>query len=76
MKGYSAFPKAPVLLEPQYQIVHIKDACWEVLNLCRDAVSVFVMVLEGVTKRTEHHGYSIGIYLQEQGWLQEHWVVS
>ena len=26
----------------------------------------FVMALEGVTKRTEHHGYSIGIYLQEQ----------
>ena len=25
-----------------------------------------VMALEGVTKRTEHHGYSIGIYLQEQ----------
>ena len=28
--------------------------------------SVVVMALEGVTKRTEHHGYSIGIYLQEQ----------
>ena len=25
-----------------------------------------VMALEGVTKRIEHHGYSIGIYLQEQ----------
>ena len=24
------------------------------------------MTLEGVTKRTEHHGYNIGIYLQEQ----------
>ena len=24
------------------------------------------MALEGVTKRTEHYGYSIGIYLQEQ----------
>ena len=24
------------------------------------------MALEGVTKRTEHHGYSIGIYLREQ----------
>ena len=23
------------------------------------------MALEGVTKRKEHHGYSIGIYLQE-----------
>ena len=27
---------------------------------------ISVMALEGVTKRTEHHGYSIGIYLQEQ----------
>ena len=25
-----------------------------------------VTALEGVTKRTEHHSYSIGIYLQEQ----------
>ena len=25
-----------------------------------------VMALERVKKRTEHHGYSIGIYLQEQ----------
>ena len=24
------------------------------------------MALEGVTKRTERHSYSIGIYLQEQ----------
>ena len=24
------------------------------------------MALEGVAKRTEHHGYSIGTYLQEQ----------
>ena len=24
------------------------------------------MALEGVTKRTEHHGYNLGIYLQEQ----------
>ena len=27
---------------------------------------VNVMALEGVTKRTEHHRYSIDIYLQEQ----------
>ena len=33
------------------------------------------MALEGVTKRTEHHSYSIGIYLQEQR-LQEHRMVS
>ena len=25
-----------------------------------------VMDLEGVTKRTEHHSYCMGIYLQEQ----------
>ena len=44
MTGYSAFPKAPVLLEPQHQIVscHIQDSHWvEVLSLCRDAVSIF-----------------------------------
>ena len=31
MKGYSAFPKAPVLLEPHHQIAycHIQDTCWE-----------------------------------------------
>ena len=26
------------------------------------------MALEGVKKRTEHHGYSVGIYLQEQSY--------
>ena len=44
MKEYSAFPKAPALLEPQHQIVlcHIQDTCWEgVLPLCGDAVGVF-----------------------------------
>ena len=29
-------------------------------------IYIGVMALEGVTKRTEHHGISIGIYLQEQ----------
>ena len=31
MKGYSAFPKAPTLLEPHRQIVycHIQDTCWK-----------------------------------------------
>ena len=28
-------------------------------------VLLTVMALEGVTKRTEHHGYNIDIYLQE-----------
>ena len=30
MKEYSAFPKAPALLEPHHQIVlgHIQDTCW------------------------------------------------
>ncbi len=30
MKGYSAFPKAPALLEPHHQIVlcHIQDSRW------------------------------------------------
>ena len=32
----------------------------------RPARTYIVMALEGVTKRTEQHGYSIGIYLQEQ----------
>ena len=44
MKGYSAFPKAPALLEPHHQIVlcHIRDTRWrEVLPLGRDPVSVF-----------------------------------
>ena len=35
MEGYSAFPKAPALLKPQYLIVG-----W-VSPLCRDAVGVF-----------------------------------
>ena len=29
-------------------------------------LNITEMALEGLTKRTEHHGYSIGIYLQEQ----------
>ena len=44
MKGYSAFPKAPALLEPHHQIVycHIQDTRWGGgLPLCREAVSVF-----------------------------------
>ena len=30
IKGYSAFPKAPALLEPDHQIVlcHIQNTCW------------------------------------------------
>ena len=43
-KGYSAFPKAPALLEPYHQIVycHIQDTrWWGVLPLCRGAVSIF-----------------------------------
>ena len=32
----------------------------------RKEVCELVMALEGVKKRTDHHGYSIGIYLQEQ----------
>ena len=46
MKGYSAFPKAPALLEPHHQIVqcHISDTHWgRVLSLCREAVGVFYM---------------------------------
>ena len=40
IKRFSAFPKAPALLKPHYQIVkcHIVG---EVLSLCRDADSVF-----------------------------------
>ena len=55
MKGYSASPKAPALLDPLHQIVYfirlcilqpptdwaIKDIRWEVLALFRDAVGVF-----------------------------------
>ena len=43
MKGYSAFPIAPVLLEPHYQIVHchIRTLVGEVLPLFREAVGVF-----------------------------------
>ena len=43
MKGYSAFPKAPALLEPHHQIVkyRIQNTRWAVLTLCRDIVGVF-----------------------------------
>ena len=45
MKGYSAFPKAPALLEPPHQIVqcHIQDTRWwgGVLSPSRDEVGVF-----------------------------------
>ena len=45
IKEYSAFPKAPALLEPHHLILlyHTKDTCWwgEVLPLSRGAVGVF-----------------------------------
>ena len=44
MKGYSAFHKAPVLLEPRHQLVscHIQDTHRVgILLLCSYAVSVF-----------------------------------
>ena len=46
MTGYSAFPKAPTLLEPHHQIVscHNQDTRWVggvVLPVCRDAVGIF-----------------------------------
>ena len=42
IKGYSEFPKAPVLLEPHHQFVkcHIQDTRWGVLPHCREAVCV------------------------------------
>ena len=42
MKGYSAFPKAPVLLEPRHQIIkcHVHDTRWGILPLCTGAVGV------------------------------------
>ena len=43
MKGYSAFPKAPALLEPHYKIVfcHIHETRWGVVPLCRGAFGIF-----------------------------------
>ena len=43
MNGYSTFPKAPELLESNYQIFlcHIQDIHWGVLPLCSDIVYVF-----------------------------------
>ena len=43
MKGYSAFPKAPALLEPHHQIVFLisRTLMGEVLLLRRDTVDVF-----------------------------------
>ena len=46
VKGYSAFPKTPALLEPHHQTVycHIQDihwVGWGFLPLCRGAVNVF-----------------------------------
>ena len=44
MKGYTAFPEAPALLEPHHQIVlgHIMTLVeGGVLLLCREAVGVF-----------------------------------
>ena len=44
MNGYSAFPKAPALLEPRHQIAkcHMQDTrCGGFSPLCRDAVGLF-----------------------------------
>ena len=43
MKEHSTLPKASALPEPFHKIVwcHIQDTHWEVLPLCREAVSVF-----------------------------------
>ena len=43
MKGYSAFPKAPPLLEPTTRLFSVisRTLIWGVLPLCREAVSVF-----------------------------------
>ena len=43
VKGHSAFPKAPALLEPYHQIVkcHIQDTRWRVLPLRRHAAGIF-----------------------------------
>ena len=42
MKGYSAFPKAPGLLEPHHQIVYgTRSGGGGVLPQCIDAVGVF-----------------------------------
>ena len=38
MKGYSVFPKPPVLLKPHHQIVWCR---WGSLTVCKEAVGVF-----------------------------------
>ena len=46
MKGYTAFPKAPALLEPHHQIVFVISRTFigVVLSLCREAVGVFCSI--------------------------------
>ena len=41
IKGYSAFPKTPALLEPHHQIAYCHTLFGGVLPLCRGAVCVF-----------------------------------
>ena len=43
IKGYSAFPEDPALLDPHQQIVecHIKDLRWESLTLSSEMLSVY-----------------------------------
>ena len=64
MKEYSAFPKAPALLEPYHQIVscHIQDThWWGLLPLYRCAVSVFYSHLPQVTRlRKRETGFKPG----------------
>ena len=68
MKGYSAFPKAPALLEPHHQIVlcYIQDTRLGggVLPLCRGAVSVFYS-----PSRLSNIGFWVNVYDPEfQNW--------
>ena len=57
MKGFSAFPKATALLEPNHHILQccVQDTRWGVLPLCRDAVDAFY------TKIGKHPTYMLAL---------------
>ena len=74
MKGYSAFPKAPALLEPHHQIVlcHIQDTCWGGLSpLQRSSRCILQPQLTG---QTMHEGLVEHYYIVMTSSIYQYYI--
>ena len=75
MKGYSAFPKAPAILEPRHQIAscHFQDTHWGgSYPLCKEAVGVFYSPSWLCQQKKNWRFLSIQVFWADRFMISEH----